>query len=171
MAHKSDEMTSPLLQRTAAVCSKERWRLSDLPSERRWSGVSARPANQPPPPFNANATFDARNASFSSRPAGKNPPNVIYLAHARRHKAPGREENSDMTTCGPLFFLLRLLSFLVFSVSFISFPSPLPPFLCRLEFISNQRASRELQLLITFSFAFLHINDCRVFGRVFAAVV
>lgn len=42
-----------------------------------------------------------------------------------------------------------------------------PPFLCRLEFISNQRASRELQLLITFSFAFLHINDCRVFGGVF----
>lgn len=37
-----------------------------------------------------------------------------------------------------------------------------PPFLCRLEFISNQRASRELQLLITYSFAFLHINDCRV---------
>lgn len=41
------------------------------------------------------------------------------------------------------------------------FSSP-PPFLCRLEFISNQRASRELQLLITYSFAFLHINDCRV---------
>lgn len=64
-------------------------------------------------------------------------------------------------------FRLRLLPFAVFSLSFMSFSSPLPPFLCRLEFISNQRASRELQLLITFSFAFLHINDCRVFGGVF----
>lgn len=53
------------------------------------------------------------------------------------------------------------------SISFISSPAPLPPFLCRLEFISNQRASRELQLLITYSFAFLHINDCRVFGGAF----
>ena len=50
----------------------------------------------------------------------------------------------------------------IYSVCFISLYFTLPPFLCRLEFISNQRASRELQLLITFSFAFLHINDCRV---------
>lgn len=49
--------------------------------------------------------------------------------------------------------------FLYFFHLFFSSP---PPFLCRLEFISNQRASRELQLLITYSFAFLHINDCRV---------
>ncbi len=65
--------------------------------------------------------------------------------------------------------------FLIFSsflsdsfILFSSFPSPL---LCRLEFISNQRASRELQLLITHSFAFLHINDCRVLMGIFAAVV
>lgn len=54
------------------------------------------------------------------------------------------------------------LSFVVFFISFISFSPPLPLFLCRLEFISNQRASRELRLLITYSFAFVHINDCRV---------
>lgn len=51
-----------------------------------------------------------------------------------------------------------------FFCCFLSSPlsPPLPPFLCRLEFISNQRASRELRLLITYSFAFLHINDCRL---------
>lgn len=60
------------------------------------------------------------------------------------------------------FFGLRLLSFCCFLYFFHLFFSSPPPFLCRLEFISNQRASRELQLLITYSFAFLHINDCRV---------
>lgn len=50
--------------------------------------------------------------------------------------------------------------------SFFINPSPRS---CRLEFISNQRASVELLLLITHSFAFLHINDCRV-CRLTAAV-
>lgn len=59
-------------------------------------------------------------------------------------------------------FGLRLLFFRCFLYFFHLFLSSPPPFLCRLEFISNQRASRELQLLITYSFAFLHINDCRV---------
>lgn len=61
------------------------------------------------------------------------------------------------------FFLLSLLLFFsCFFPSLFSFSlSPPPP--CRLEFISNQRASGEPSLLITYSFAFLHINNCRVF--------
>lgn len=70
-----------------------------------------------------------------------------------------------MKTCGYKKYLGWAFSFLLFS-RFLSSLFLLPsPFLCRLEFISNQRASREPQLLITYSFAFLHINDCRVLVR------
>ena len=47
--------------------------------------------------------------------------------------------------------------------SFSSFlahhPLPLP---CRFECISNQRATDKRPILITLSFAYLHINDCRL---------
>lgn len=70
-----------------------------------------------------------------------------------------------MKTCGYKKYLGWAFSFSLFS-RFLSSLFLLPsPFLCRLEFISNQRASREPQLLITYSFAFLHINDCRVLVR------
>ena len=45
--------------------------------------------------------------------------------------------------------------FLIFSLS----PLPLS---CRLEFISNQRETDKRPILITLSFAYLHINDCRL---------
>lgn len=67
-----------------------------------------------------------------------------------------------MKTYGYDKFQVKASLFRCFLYFFHLFSSSPPPFLCRLEFISNQRASRELQLLITYSFAFLHINDCRV---------
>ena len=61
--------------------------------------------------------------------------------------------------------ILLIHPFFKYPFSFIPLSLPLPsPILYRLEFISNQRAFGELRLLITHSFAFLHINDCRVFG-------
>ena len=47
----------------------------------------------------------------------------------------------------------------LFSCLSIHFTLPLS---CRLEFISNQRATDERPILITLSFAYLHINDCRL---------
>lgn len=95
------------------------------------------------------------------------PPNArdLYTYHQVIiiiHKIASRQKQMigklmDMTKIWVEASLFRC--FLYFFHLFFSSP---PPFLCRLEFISNQRASRELQLLITYSFAFLHINDCRV---------
>lgn len=72
------------------------------------------------------------------------------------------KNKSDMKTYGNDKMRIEASLFRCFLYFFHLFFSSPPPFLCRLEFISNQRASRELQLLITYSFAFLHINDCRV---------
>lgn len=73
--------------------------------------------------------------------------------------------NSAFTFCSPLTIFLICFGrkSTMPSCSFASFLAHHPlPLSCRFEFISNQRATEKRPILIIPSFAYLHINDCRL---------